>query len=103
MFRELQEQIAYKAAEYGIRVELINPVFSSETCSKCGYQSSTNRDKETGWFACNECGYEVDGDYNAVKNVGLRFLSLPLSKRPDRLGHGLAGPEVGDVERERHI
>ncbi|UHH26833.1 transposase [Halobacterium noricense] len=87
-FRELQEQIEYKTAEYGIRVESVNPAFSSQTCSKCGHQSSTNRDKETEWFDCNECGYEVDGDYNAAKNVGLRLLALPPGKRPDGLGNG---------------
>lgn len=82
-FHELQEQIAYKAAEYGIKVEQVTPAFSSQTCSKCGHQSSTNRDTETGWFACNECEYEVDGDYNAAKNAGLKLLALLSGKRPD--------------------
>ncbi len=96
-FRELQEQIAYKAAEYGIRVKSVNPAFSSQTCSKCGHQSSTNRDTETGWFACNECGYEVDGDYNAAKNVGLRLLALPPGKRPDGLGNGQLALKSGTL------
>jgi putative transposase len=96
-FRELQEQIAYKAAEYGIRVESVNPAFSSQTCSKCGHQSSTNRDSKTGWFACNECGYEVDGDYNAAKNVGLRLLALPSGKRPDGLGNGQLALKSGTL------
>ena len=26
-----------------------------------------------GWFECNECGYSVDGDYNAAKNIGLKL------------------------------
>ncbi|WP_436907980.1 RNA-guided endonuclease InsQ/TnpB family protein [Halosimplex marinum] len=96
-FRELQEQIEYKAAEYGIRVESVNPAFSSQTCSKCGHQSSTNRDTETGWFACNDCGYEVDGDYNAAKNVGLRLLALPSGKRPDGLGNGQLALKSGTL------
>jgi putative transposase len=96
-FRELQEQIAYKAAEYGIRVESVTPAFSSQTCSKCGHQSNTNRDSGTGWFACNECGYEVDGDYNAAKNVGLRLLALPSGKRPDGLGNGQLALKSGTL------
>jgi putative transposase len=96
-FRELQEQIEYKAAEYGIRIESVNPAFSSQTCSKCGHQSSTNRDSETGWFACNECGYEVDGDYNAAKNVGLRLLALPEGKRPSGLGNGQLALKSGTL------
>ena len=47
-FRELQELLAYKAAEYGIRVEQIPPAFTSQTCSRCGHQSSLTRDAETG-------------------------------------------------------
>ncbi|WP_255192423.1 RNA-guided endonuclease InsQ/TnpB family protein [Natronobeatus ordinarius] len=87
-FRELQEMLEWKAAEYGIRVEQIPPAFTSQTCSKCGHQSSTNRDSETGWFECNECGYSVDGDYNAAKNIGLKLLTLPEGKRPSGLGDG---------------
>jgi len=87
-FRELQEMLAYKASEYGIGVEKIPPAFTSQTCSKCGHQSSTNRDSETGWFECNDCGYSVDGDYNASKNIGLKLLTLPEGKRPSGLGDG---------------
>jgi putative transposase len=86
-FRELQEMLAYKAAEYGIRVEDIPPTFTSQTCSKCGHQSSTNRNSD-GWFECNDCGYEVDGDYNAAKNIGKKLLTLPEGKRPSGLGDG---------------
>ncbi|WP_142861167.1 RNA-guided endonuclease InsQ/TnpB family protein [Salinigranum halophilum] len=84
-FRELQEMLAYKASECGIRVEQIPPAFTSQTCSKCGHQSSTNRNSD-GWFECNECGYSVDGDYNAAKNIGLKLLTSPEGKRPDGLG-----------------
>ena len=87
-FRELQAMLKWKAAEYGIRVEAIPPAFTSQTCSRCGHQSSTNRDSETGWFECNECGYGVDGDYNAAKNIGLKLLTLPEGKRPSGLGDG---------------
>ena len=96
-FRELQEMIAYKAAEYGIRVEDVNPAFSSQTCSKCGHQSGTNRDGDTGWFECNECGYELDGDYNAAKNIGKRLLTVPEGKRPSGLGDGQLALKSGTV------
>ncbi|WP_255196498.1 transposase [Halorarius litoreus] len=59
----------------------------SQTCSKCGHQSSTNRNSD-GWFECNDCGYSVDGDYNASKNIGLKLLTLPEGKRPSGLGDG---------------
>ena len=87
-FRELQELLAYKAAEYGIRVEKIPPAYTSQTCSRCGQQAASNRDRETGWFECTDCGYAVDGDYNAAKNIGLKLITLPEGKRPSGLGDG---------------
>jgi putative transposase len=96
-FRELQEMLSYKAAEYGIQVEEIPPAFTSQTCSKCGHQSSTNRNDETGWFECNECGYELDGDYNATKNIGMKLLTLPEGKRPSGLGDGHLALKSGTV------
>ena len=86
-FRKLQQMVEWKAAEYGIRVEQIPPAFTSQTCSKCEHQSSTNRNSN-GWFSCNECGYELDGDYNAAKNIGLKLLTLPAGKRPSGLSDG---------------
>ncbi|KTG27123.1 transposase [Haloferax profundi] len=72
------------------------PAFTSQTCSKCGHQSSTNRDSD-GWFECNDCGYSVDGDYNASKNIGLKLLTLPSGKRPDGLGDGHLALKSGMV------
>jgi IS605 OrfB family transposase len=96
-FRELQEMVASKAAEHGIRVEEIPPGFTSQTCSYCGHQSSTNRDDETGRFECNECGREYDGDYNAAKNIGKKVLTLPEGKRPSGLGDGHLTLKSGTV------
>ena len=86
-FRELQEMLAYKAAEFGIRIEQISPAYTSQICSKCKHQSGTNRNSD-GWFECNDCGYSVDGDYNAAKNIGLKLITLPEGKRPSGLGDG---------------
>lgn len=87
-FRELPEMLEWEAAEYGIRVEQRPPAFTSQACSWCGHQSSTNHDSKTGWFACNDCRYSIDGDYHAAKNIGLKLLTLPAGKRPDGLGDG---------------
>lgn len=77
-FAKLQSFIEYKAAEFGIVVDNVPPRFTSQSCSKCGHQSSSNRDSSTGWFSCTECGYEVDGDYNAAKNVGMKLVESLL-------------------------
>jgi putative transposase len=46
---------------------------------------------------CDKCGYEVDGDYNASKNVGLRLLAVPSGKRPDGLGNGQLALKSGTL------
>jgi len=96
-FRELQTMLEWKAAEYGIRVEQIPPAFTSQTCSRCSHQSSTNRDSSTGWFECTECGQEYDGDYNAAKNIGLKLLTVPEGKRPSGLSHGQLALKSGTL------
>lgn len=36
-----------------------------------------------GWLVLvNEYGYELDGDYNAAQNIGLKLLTVPEGKRP---------------------
>ncbi|WP_246308367.1 transposase [Halosimplex rubrum] len=95
-FRELQEQIAYKAAEYDIRVDQVSPAFYSQTCSKCGYQSSTNRDKKTSWFSCLECGYESNSDYNG-KEHRFAALSFPIEQMSRWVGQRSACPEAGTL------
>jgi putative transposase len=70
-FRRLIEYVEYKAPEYGITVEQVEPDHTSQRCSKCGFTHEDNRDGEH--FCCLDCGYELHADYNAAKNIGLRY------------------------------
>ncbi|WP_273836868.1 transposase [Halococcus sp. PRR34] len=70
-FRRLYEYVAYKAPERGVLVETVDPDHTSQRCSKCGFTHENNRDG--GSFACLSCGYELHADYNAAKNIGLRY------------------------------
>jgi len=76
-FRELQEQVAYKAEEHGIVVETVEPSYTSQQCSKCGCTLEENREGQR--FACLDCSYSVNADYNAAKNVA-RKLALKLQR-----------------------
>jgi len=71
-FRRLFEYVAYKAPERGVSVEQVAPNHTSQRCSRmdCGFTHDDNRDGER--FHCQKCGYEVNADYNAAKNIGLR-------------------------------
>ena len=71
-FDRLYEYVEYKAEEYGIVVEQVDPADTSRRCSHCGFTDPDNRERET--FECLDCGYENHADYNAAKNIGLRYL-----------------------------
>ena len=71
-FNRLYEYVEYKAEEYGIDVEQVDPENTSRRCSHCGFTHPDNRDGEA--FECLKCGYENHADYNAAKNIGLRYL-----------------------------
>jgi len=71
-FNRLYEYVKYKAAERGVTVEQVDPANTSRRCSTCGFTHPDNRDSED--FACLKCGYKNHADYNAAKNIGLRYL-----------------------------
>ncbi|MDZ7702049.1 MAG: transposase [Halobacteriales archaeon] len=72
-FRRLFEFVSYKAVEHGIRVRQVDPRYTSQQCSRadCGCTLEENRDGED--FHCLKCGYEVHADYNAAKNVAVKY------------------------------
>ncbi len=84
-FRALQEQVAYKADEHGIVVETVEPSYTSQQCSRCGCTLKENRDEQR--FACLDCSYSANADYNAAKNVA-RKLALKLQRGQKSLTGG---------------
>ncbi|PSP83118.1 transposase [Halobacteriales archaeon QS_6_64_34] len=72
-FRRLFEYVSYKAPERNISVEQVEPNHTSQRCSRtdCGFTHGDNRHGEQ--FECQKCGYELNADYNAAKNIGLRY------------------------------
>ena len=71
-FERLYEYVDYKSELHGIDVEQVNPENTSRRCSTCGFTHPDNRDGEA--FECLKCGYQNHADYNAAKNIGLRYL-----------------------------
>lgn len=67
-YYELQSMIEYKAEREGIEVVYINPAYTSQTCSKCGYVDKENRESQER-FACKSCGFELNADHNAAINI----------------------------------
>jgi IS605 OrfB family transposase len=73
-FRCLFEYVSYKAPEQGVSVEQVEPNHTSQRCSRmdCRFTHEDNRHGER--FYCQNCGYEVNADYSAAKNIGLRYV-----------------------------
>jgi len=69
-FRQLQQQIAYKAAWAGIPVEFVSATMTSKTCSKCGSINRKLMITEREWRC--PCGAILDRDLNAAVNIERR-------------------------------
>ena len=72
-YYELQRQIEYKARWEGIPVIYVNPYGTSVKCSICG---SRMKPEENRTLKCLSCGFTVDRDVNAARNIlarGVRF------------------------------
>jgi IS605 OrfB family transposase len=92
-FRRLIEYVEYKTPEQSVSVEQVEPNHTSRRCSRtdCGFTHETNRHGEQ--FCCVKCGYEVNADYNAAKNIGLRY----ARKRTHRLR---SSPKLGSGDAQ---
>ena len=63
----LKQRLADKAVEAGRQVMLVNPSYTSKTCSSCGelFESLSLADR---WIEC-ACGLSIDRDVNAAVNI----------------------------------
>ncbi|ELY45615.1 IS1341-type transposase (TCE32) [Natronorubrum bangense JCM 10635] len=72
-FRLLYEQVEYKAESVGITVKQVGSAYTSKRCAECGFTASENRPTRTD-FCCQKCGAKANADYNAAKNIGMRYV-----------------------------
>jgi len=71
-FSRLASFITYKALMHGAQVAYINPKYTSQECSRCGYKDRKNR-KTQAWFCCKKCSFQLNADLNAAKNIRARY------------------------------
>jgi putative transposase len=64
---ELERFTEYKAEDLGKEVIYVDPKYTSQKCSKCGYASRDNRYGSV--FRCRNCGFELNADLNASRNI----------------------------------
>jgi putative transposase len=75
------------------RIEKINPAYTSQCCSACGYVAAENR-KSQAFFACDACNFACHADVNAAGNIaaghavtarGGDGVARPVSREPQLL------------------
>ena len=69
-FFQLRLFLTYKAAWAGVQVRVVDPAYTSQTCSRCGYCAPANRHSQAS-FRCQQCGLSCHADYNAAVNISL--------------------------------
>jgi putative transposase len=80
---QLVQYTAYKAAEAGRRVVLVDPRYTSQMCSGCG--GLVPKDLGVRVHACPRCGLVLDRDQNAAINIlrlGLQSLGASPGSPP---------------------
>ena len=69
---KLKECLDYKLkCKYNTELGLVDPKYTSQQCSKCGYIDKENRNKQAD-FVCKKCGYTENADVNASYNIANR-------------------------------
>jgi IS605 OrfB family transposase len=82
-FYQLEQFLQYKANAAGIAIVKVEAKYTSQTCSNCGYCARNNR-KTQASFACKRCGFKLNADLNASRNICVKALdSYMLSNGAD--------------------
>ena len=69
----IREVLSYKCALSGVRLVVVNPAYTSQTCPQCGNVAKENRESQA-FFRCVACGHEDNADVNAAGNILTRGL-----------------------------
>ena len=72
--RIIEEKFESINERYEIEITQINPAYTSQECSKCGYVEKKNR-KSQAKFICGFCGKKQNADINSSKNILARSSS----------------------------
>jgi IS605 OrfB family transposase len=93
-FLDLEQKLVYKAQAADLEVVRVDPHYTSQTCSRCGYTDRANRTRHD--FTCRACGYRLHADLNASRNVRLRGILARQVPRQD--GAPSVAPGVPPVD-----
>jgi putative transposase len=84
-FGQLRSFLSYKAALAGVPLQVVDPAYTSRTCSVCGHCEKANR-KSQASFECVQCGYRCNADVNAAINISRVVVMQPIVSSGSRSG-----------------
>jgi putative transposase len=70
-FAQLGGFLGYKAKAAGVAFVEVDPAYTSQTCSACGWVDKSNR-RSQAEFECGRCGFVGHADHNAAINIAAR-------------------------------
>ena len=72
-YAEIQSRIENTAKRYGLKVTKVSAKNTSRTCSRCGGKAFNNSKTRVG--ACSTCGFLLNRDVSASREIALRAAS----------------------------
>jgi len=69
-YYQLERFVIELCETHGKSVLFVNPKYTSQRCSRCGYVSKKNRRNQSR-FHCVGCGFELNADLNASRNISV--------------------------------
>jgi len=83
---QLEQFLTYKALLRGKKVVYVDPRYTSQKCSVCGYVYRGNRSKKhQSDFCCRKCGFQIHADLNASRNIKNNYIAMLGSASHSRL------------------
>lgn len=82
VYREFFGSLRNTAERRGVLVEEVNPAYTSQRCSRCGWTRKGNRRGRR--FDCGACGFAADADLNASLNISLDLRPIGPGERRKR-------------------
>ena len=102
---DLKNEFEHIARKYEIAVSLVQSYYTSQTCPKCGCIDKENR-KDQEHFECVDCGYTVNADLNASRNIRNRVADAVLQRellKKDSKGFSTYIPKVNSKEKTLEV
>ena len=78
----LHQRLIHKAELNGVELTVVNAAYTSQSCPRCWFTSSSNR--HGGRFECADCGYTGSADAVAATNVLARGSDAAITCRTPR-------------------